>query len=545
MSDRKLCMCCMSPVPAEATACPTCGYDGTQKNPDGLLPIGSRIGKGRYLTGRAENIYTQCVDYIAFDVQQYSTCIVREYLPAGGIDRQSGEMAMQAIEGAERRYRSGLNRFISNYTRMKDLPEDCAIPRVREVIQQNGTAYAVIAKFSGMTLRELLRRNGGTLSVAQTEIVMDPVIDALDRVHSLGLFHGNISPDTILINSNGDVRIEEFCVGDRPVSQKAVGFCSPEYESGEKADSGSDVYSIAAVFYRCVIGTIPQDGIQRKNFDTLTPMGEVDFNVPDNVSDAVWNAMLVNRENRTSSVNGFRDAVKGITSEAVPTFLTDLYYSEQEQAEAAEEEKKIKNRWRYLALISASLLAVMIAVFVISNVFAEKEREKKKQQEPDDSPAYMMVEVPDYRFKKVQDAELDRISFDFLLISTYMEGMETETIVNQDPQPGTMVSPENRTVTLFINKTKDTTAVVPDLSGLYVPNAEHVLRQYGINYTVIFRETENGFPGIVYEQSMEPEQIIKLSDILYVYAQPDPTDPYMHSTVEEVPADDASEEESG
>ena len=520
----------MSPVPAEATACPSCGYNGSQQNPEGLLPIGSRIGKGRYLVGRAESIHTQCVDYIAFDVQQYRTCIVREFLPAGGIVRQQGEMSMQAIEGAEKRYRSALNQFLSSYGRMRDLPEDCAIPSVRDLIQQNGTAYAVISRFTGMTLRELLRRNGGTLSVAQTEIVMDPVIDALEKVHAMGLYHGNISPDCILINSNGDVRIDEFRVGDRPVTQKAVGFCSPEYESGDKADSGSDVYSVAAVFYRCVIGTIPQDGIQRKNFDTLTPMSEVDFSVPENVSSAVWDAMLVNRENRTASVTAFRDAVKGITEEEVPTFLSDLYYSEQEQEEAEEEEKKIKNRWRYLTAISVCLFAVMTAVFIISSIFNEKEREKRKQQEIDDMPEVIMVEVPDYRFKKVEEAELDRISFDFILISTYMEGMDPDMIVNQDPQPGTMMDAENRTITLFVNKTKDTTAVVPDLTGLYVPNAEQVLRQYGINYNVIFRETENGFPGIVYEQSVDPDEIIKLSDILYVYAQPDPRDPDLQNS---------------
>ena len=512
----------MSPVPAEAAACPSCGYNGSQQNPEGLLPIGSRIGKGRYLVGRAENIHTQCVDYIAFDVQQYKTCIIREFLPAGGIERQQGEMTMQAIEGAEKRYRNTLNRFIYSYTRMKDLPEDSAVPCVRDLIQQNGTAYAVLDRFSGMTLRELLKRNGGTLSVAQTEIVLDPVIDSLEKVHELGLYHGNISPDCILLNSNGDIRVDEFCVGDRPVSQKAVGFCSPEYESGEKADSGSDVYSIAAVFYRCVIGTTPQDGIQRKNFDTLTPMAEVDFSVPENVSAAVWNAMLVNRENRTSTVTEFRDAVKGITTEEVPEFLSDLYYSEQEQEAAEEEEKKVKNRWRYLSAISVCLLAVMTAVFLISSAFNEKERERRKQQEIDELPESLLIEAPDYRFKKVDEAELDRISFDFILISTYMEGMEPETIVNQDPQPGTMMSVDDRTITLFVNKSKDTTAVVPDLKGLYVPNAEHVLKQYGINYNIIFRETENGLTGIVYEQSVEPDEIIKLSDILYVYAQPDP-----------------------
>ena len=251
----------MSPVPPDALACPSCGYNGSQQNPDGLLPIGSRIGKGRYMVGRAEEIHTECVDYIGFDVSNYKVCTVREFLPAGGITRVRGEMLMQPHTGAEKRFRAGLNRFANAYGAMRDLPDECSVPKVRDLIQQNGTVYAVIDKFSGMTLRELLRRNGGTLSPAQTQIVMEPVMDALEAVHGKGLFHGNISPDNILIDNNGDVRLDEFCVGDIPSTQKAVGFCSPEVESGEKPQAIGDVYSIGAVFYRSIVGVTPQDGV--------------------------------------------------------------------------------------------------------------------------------------------------------------------------------------------------------------------------------------------------------------------------------------------
>lgn len=525
-------MCCMSPVPAEATACPSCGYNGSQQNPEGLLPIGARVGKGKYLIGRAEEIHTECVDYIAFDVQNYKTVIVREFLPAGGITRAKGESDMQALEGAEKRFKRGLNRFASAYSQMKDLPEDCAIPSVRDLIQQNGTAYAVISRFSGMTLRELLRRNGGTLTVSQTEIVMDPVIDALEKVHGKGLYHGDLSLDNILINSNGDVRIEQFHVGDKPVTQKAVGFCSPECELGEKPRAESDVYSVAAIFYRCIMGTVPQDAKQRRNFDTLTPMQETDSTVPESVSNAVWNAMLVNVENRTPGVADFRNAVKGITGEEIPDFLADLYFSDEEKEAEEEEDKKTKNRWRYFASISAGLFLVMLLVFFVSKGIADKERARRREQERQEMPESLEIEVPDYRGKKVQDAELDTVSFDFVLISTFMDGKEAELVINQDPQPGTMVGKDERTITLFVNRTRDTTAIVPDLKDLYVPNAKHLLEQYGIQYEIRFVEKEGGLPGLVYEQSVEAGETIKLSDILKVYAQPDPTDPEMQEPQE-------------
>ena len=515
----------MSPVPADALACPSCGYNGSQQNPDGLLPIGSRIGKGKYLVGRAEEIHTECVDYVGFDVNSYSTCTVREYLPAGGITRVSGEMLMQPLEGAEKRFKAGLNRFASAYGAMRDLPDDCTIPKVRDLIQQNGTVYAVIDTFSGMTLRELLRRNGGTLSVLQTKIVMDPVMDALEAVHAKGLYHGNLSLENILINSNGDVRVDEFHVGERPVTQKAVGFCSPECESGEKATANSDVYSLGAIFYRCIVGTTPQDGLQRKNFDTLTTMAETSDEIPEEVSSAVWNAMLVNRENRTQSVSEFRKALEGVSGDEADAFTVDLASEAFDEGPDDEKKRKKINRWRYLSIISACLLFVMTIVYFVSLASAKKERARRRAEELAGLPDEITVEAPDYRGKTVAETELDTVSFDFVIVSTYVEGMEPEVIVNQDPHPGTPMSLNQRTITLFVNKTKDTTAVVPEVRGLYVPNAEQLLKQYGIQYQVVFREKEDQLQGLVYDQSMDEGEIIRLSDVLIITAQPDPSDP--------------------
>ncbi|MBQ5340444.1 MAG: PASTA domain-containing protein [Oscillospiraceae bacterium] len=542
MSDRKLCMCCMSPVPSGALACPSCGYNGSQQNPEGLLPIGSRIGKGKYLIGRAEEIHTECVDYIAFDVSGYRKCTVREFLPAGGIIRVKGEMAMQPLTGAEKRFRSGLNRFVSAYGSMRELPDECAVPKVHDLIQQNGTAYAVIDKFSGMTLRELLRRNGGTLSVAQTQIVMEPVMDALEAVHSKGLFHGNISPDNILIDNNGDVRLDEFSVGDTPSTQKAVGFCSPECESGEKAQAISDVYSLGAVFYRCVLGVAPQDGVQRKNFDTLTTMAEMSEDVPEEVSAAVWNAMLVNKANRTASVKALRRALNGEPpEEETGSVVSQLFFSSEEETAKTEEEKKRRNRWRYLSLISLCLLFVMTAVYFVSVEAAKKERERRRAEEQENLPESLTVEAPDYRGKKLADTDLDTLSFDFVVITTHTEGTEEDVIVNQDPYPGTEMEPDHRTITLFVNRIKET-AVMPDLSGLYLPNAEQLLEAYGIKYEVVFEEAEDKFPGLVYEQSVERGTEIDLSETVTIKVQPDPFDPDMDGVPDTEEETEESEE---
>ena len=113
------------------------------------------------------------------------------------------------------------------------------------------------------------------------------------------------------------------------------------------------------------------------------------------------------------------------------------------------------------------------------------------------------------------------------MISTYTEGEEEDVIVNQDPYPGTDMGPDHRTITLFVNSSKKITAVMPDLTGLYLPNAEQLLESYNIKYSVVFEEAEDRFPGLVYEQSIDGGEEIKLTETVTIKVQPDPFDPDM------------------
>ena len=60
-------MSCMKPVPEGSACCPVCGYDGTQQNPAGLLPIGTRLDKGGFIVGRILKVGKGSVDYAGYD----------------------------------------------------------------------------------------------------------------------------------------------------------------------------------------------------------------------------------------------------------------------------------------------------------------------------------------------------------------------------------------------------------------------------------------------------------------------------------------------
>ena len=220
--------------------------------------------------------------------------------------------------------------------------------------------------------------------------------------------------------------------------------------------------------------------------------------------------------------------------------MSQLFYSSEEEAANAEEQKKRRNRWRYLSLISICLLGVMTAVYFVSVESAKRERERRRAEEQENLPQSLTVEAPDYRGKKISETDLDTLSFDFVVITTHAEGTEEDVIVNQDPYPGTEMEPDHRTITLFVNRIKET-AVMPDLIGLYLPNAEQLLDGYGIKYEVVFEEAEDKFPGLVYEQSVEKGTEIDLTETVIIKIQPDPFDPDMDG----VPDAEEETEETG
>ncbi len=309
MSENKkgsICMSCMRPVPEGAECCPSCGYDGTQQNPVGLLPIGARLDRGSYIVGRITRIGKSSVVYAGYAVEDYAPCWIREYFPSGNCVREKGETRLNPTASAVEIYRSGLAAFAETCRKLSGVPEGTALPRHLGCFTENGTAYSVTDQFEGMTLRELLKRNGGTLTAEQTAKVMGPVLAALEALGELGLVHGGVCPDNIRINLNGDVRLNGFGSGEGAKAEDLAGYAAPEVYAGKEIGTAADVYGAGAVFYRCLSGAEPQDAEERKKEDGLVRLtGTLE---EERLLSAVWKCLKMEVSQRPQSIREFAEA---------------------------------------------------------------------------------------------------------------------------------------------------------------------------------------------------------------------------------------------
>ena len=129
--------------------------------------------------------------------------------------------------------------------------------------QFNHTLYSVLGYSGGRSLQDELGTQLFPLRVHAKRMLL--LLDALEAFHKSGYLHLDISPDNIMLTGTAD-RENIFLIdynsatalGDSEgvyFSFKA-GYSPPELELGQRENTGfsSDLYSVAAVFYRCIMG---------------------------------------------------------------------------------------------------------------------------------------------------------------------------------------------------------------------------------------------------------------------------------------------------
>lgn len=150
------------------------------------------------------------------------------------------------------------------------------------------TLYSVMGFSGGRSMDKELDMPGADKTPLTVHIKrMLGALDVLGAFHGSGYLHLDISPDNILLIGDGKKErvslidynsvhtLEEIRTGNALYYSEKEGYTAPEVRRGRIPDIGpaADLYSLAAVFYRCITGR------------NLTAMQMVSRSVPD-LSDA-------------------------------------------------------------------------------------------------------------------------------------------------------------------------------------------------------------------------------------------------------------------
>ncbi len=135
-----------------------------------------------------------------------------------------------------------------------------------------------------------------------------------------GIVHRDVSPQNILLGSNGSVKLIDFGVAlmqdrlaeDSQGSLKGkLRYMPQEQAKGEKVDRRADIYSLGAVLYEMVSGHLPfDDRTEALYFRALIqgdPPAPLPDDVPEDVVAVITKAMAVDREQRYATADAMAE----------------------------------------------------------------------------------------------------------------------------------------------------------------------------------------------------------------------------------------------
>ena len=279
------CMKCMHALAAGETVCPECGrpYGSVKAESFALKP--GTILDGKYLVGEMLGQGGFGITYIGFDLLLEQKVAIKEYYPmsTGMVSRENSttvvwSSAVMQKSGMEK----GFDSFLKEARKMAKLGGIPGVVGVKSVFIQNETAYIVMDFIEGETLLKKLQR-GGPMDYGTCISLMTPIMQALAEVHKHGIIHRDISPDNIMVQSDGKLILLDLGAakdldiqgkdGNVQSSQMVAkhGF-SPVEQYGQAGKIGpwTDVYAMAATIYYCCTGVLPPSATDRMIEDTLT-----------------------------------------------------------------------------------------------------------------------------------------------------------------------------------------------------------------------------------------------------------------------------------
>ncbi|MFC5096026.1 serine/threonine-protein kinase [Amycolatopsis plumensis] len=136
---------------------------------------------------------------------------------------------------------------------------------VYDVVEQGAAAYITMEYLPSRTLTDLLEEQGPLVPEYVAELGAQ-LASALAAAHAEGVVHRDISPNNVLVTTDGTAKITDFGVAHARGEGTATGrglvvgtpaYLAPEVADGEEPGFPSDVYSLGATLYTALEGRPP------------------------------------------------------------------------------------------------------------------------------------------------------------------------------------------------------------------------------------------------------------------------------------------------
>lgn len=497
MTADNLCMGCMKEI-GNVQQCPFCGFHNDTAAPAPYLPLRTVIG-GRYTVGKVISASGDGVTYIAWDNESRETVTVREFLPVENITRLQGQTEVIVNEDSRLVFYDSVREFLALNRKLAMSRNLSALIPVIDIIEENNTAYAVSEYLETITLRDfLLKSRTGYLGWDKVKTLMMPVLTTVASLHSMDIYHRGISPNTLVLGRDGKLRLTGFmissarCLKTRVKPEMFPGYAAIEqYHDVDDTGAWTDVYGIAAVIYRALIGSTPAEASERITNDKLMIPPRFAEALPAYLVSALDHALTIEPGDRTATVDELREELSGSPStmasnaihevrerEVEAPITTDDEVAERKRLEKLARQEQQKHEQMKMALI-AFAICLGIGVLALGG-WMTYDHFKNNPNEPTTEGVAQMIEVPNFvgqSYSRISNDEVQKTRFKFTVDYQYSDSAEAGVIIGQNLEAGTQTE-QGSELKLTVSKGIEYVTLI-DVSGMDYNKAFNLLTEAG------------------------------------------------------------------
>lgn len=253
--------------------------------------------------------------YLAKNIEFDEIFAVKEFF-VKGVCQRDGNSTTISVSNAENTNSFGQQRekFKKEARRLRSLNSP-HIVKVYDLFEENGTAYYVMDYVEGENLSTRLKRTQAPLSETVVRNYLSQILDGLEAIHTAGIWHLDIKPANIMVDSHDAVKLIDFGASkQQSTAGGATASTGISYTNGyapaeqiaqcyDKFGPWTDFYALGATLYKLLTNQDPPTVTDLSDDETrdkhiALPM----TNVSEKMKKLVVWMMQVNRLKRPKSV---------------------------------------------------------------------------------------------------------------------------------------------------------------------------------------------------------------------------------------------------
>ena len=292
--------------------------------------------------------------YLAKNIEFDETYAIKEFF-VKGVCQRDGNSTTISVSNAENTnsFEQQREKFKKEARRLRSLSNP-HIVKVYDLFEENGTAYYVMDYVDGENLSTRLKRANAPLAESEVRTYLNQILDGLEAIHNEGMFHLDIKPANIMVDSHDVVKLIDFgaskqqsTVGGATMStgiSYTNGYAPSEQmaQNYDKFGPWTDFYALGATVYKLLtnqdppsVSDLSEDDTEDKHLALPMP------NVSEEMKKLVVWIMQVNRLKRPKNVGEIRGFLH--QPSAAPTSNneeTKAYWPYQSSANPASEDEE-------------------------------------------------------------------------------------------------------------------------------------------------------------------------------------------------------------